>query len=162
MGWAYAFIVFSPTKHTKGFFTVKVQDNKRNGRHAISRYEVTKYFQGTPPVRRTLTDEAAAEDTSEAEEESQAAKSDSRKILDLRVSGMNGCQDKWRVIKYLYTKQMTQNNISVRKYNSQTAKYRAVTVPLVLGERLLPSWHLGATTPRVSQEGEVYTDVRVL
>ena len=56
----------------------------------------------------------------EAEEESQAAKNDSRKILDLRVSGMmNGCKDKQRVIKYLHMKQMTQNNISVRKHNSQ-------------------------------------------
>lgn len=50
---------------------------------------------------------------------------------------MNRCQDKRRVIKYLYTKQMTQNNISVRKYNSQTAKYRAVSVSLLLGERFL-------------------------
>lgn len=84
---------------------------------------MTKYSQRTPPV-----DEAAAEDMAEAEEDNQAAKNDSRKILDWRVSGMmSGCKDKQRVIKYVYTKQMTQNNISVRKYNSQTEKYRAVS-----------------------------------
>lgn len=150
VGWAYAFIVFSSTKHSKGFFYSISPGQQKEWETCHQQLWDYKIFPEDPASQENTDWWSSSRRHGRGRgKESQAAKNDSRKILDLRVSGMmNGCKDKQRVIKYLHTKQMTQNNISVRKYNSQK-NIGLLVYHYLWGKGFFTSWHLRATTPRV-------------